>query len=53
MGNADAAMGGKMQSNRVEQRDGGGTMDGTMLLERSIRQSKFFVLSDLCVFLLK
>jgi hypothetical protein len=51
MGHAGGTMGGGMQSNRIGQWDGSGMMDGTMSLEQSIRQSNFFVLSDLCVFL--
>ncbi len=52
MGNAGSAMGGGRWSNHVGRRDGSGTMDGTMSLKRSVRQSNFFVLSDLWFFLL-
>jgi hypothetical protein len=52
MGNAGGAMGGGMQSICVGQWDGNSTMDSTMSLEQSIRQRNFFVLSDLCFFLL-
>jgi hypothetical protein len=48
MGNAGGAMGGGTQSNRVGQQDGGGTIDGTMLL---VPQMKLlFCISDLCFF---
>jgi hypothetical protein len=50
MGNAGSAMGGGTQSNRVGGWDGGGTMDGTMSLER--RMKYFFVLQA-CVFFAK
>jgi hypothetical protein len=51
MENAGGAMGSRTQGNHVGRRDGGGTMDGTMLSEGSIRQSNFFVLQT-CVFFL-
>jgi hypothetical protein len=51
MGNAGGAMGGRTRSNRFGRRDGRGTIDGTMSLNRQTKE--LFLTSDLCFFLLK